>query len=201
MIDQAAGVSALVFAAAVVLMNIMLIVGGVPHTAGYDNRVVAAYSAHRALLTVAAALGPVAWIATSVLGAATVVAAQRANSDTELFWALLAFAGLLSQNVVSTVVVAIRLAMVGADRASAGALWPLHQTLFTLNGAFLSLALLGLTLTHHGDGGLSVHTALGMTGAGLLFVSAMPVYARWRAPELCIYTGPQLCIYRGRPVG
>jgi hypothetical protein len=59
------------------------------------------------------------------------------------------------------------------DGIAAGALWALHDALFTLNGTFLAIALVGLSI-----GGLRAgvtrrwHAALGLMSAVLLFGSA-----------------------------
>ncbi|RCV50873.1 hypothetical protein DEF23_12515 [Marinitenerispora sediminis] len=107
-----------------------------------------------------------------MFGAGAVGALRPSERDRGEAWSLVGFAGLLLQNAAFAGVVALRLAL-AHDSTAAPALWALHDALFTLNGTFLALALLGLSV-----GGLRAglihpwHGGLGLLAAALLLASA-----------------------------
>ncbi|RSM91919.1 hypothetical protein DMH04_02125 [Kibdelosporangium aridum] len=102
-----------------------------------------------------------------MFGAGAVVALW----SSELGWALVGLGGLLLQNGAFAGIIALRLALASAPPTEG--LWALHESLFSLNGTFLAIALLGLSV-----GGLRSglirrwHAALGFVSAVLLFGSA-----------------------------
>lgn len=91
-------------------------------------------------------------------------------------WSLAGLAGLVLQNGAFAAVIALRLALAstaGRDDGATAGLWALHDALFTLNGTFLALALLGLTLAGLRSGLVRRwHGGLGLLSAALLFTSA-----------------------------
>ncbi|WP_017592846.1 hypothetical protein [Nocardiopsis potens] len=113
----------------------------------------------------------------ALFGAGAVAAMRRAERERGETWPLVGFAGLLLQNPAFTVVVAVRLALgaTGDGTSATAGLWALHEAVFTLNGAFLALALVGLSV-----GGLRTglihpwHGTLGLASAALPFASATP---------------------------
>ncbi|MBJ3812951.1 hypothetical protein JGB26_38805 [Streptomyces flavofungini] len=116
-----------------------------------------------------------------MFGAGALVALRRSERDRNEAWSLLGLAGLALQNVTFAGVIATRLALVSTaphDPSATAALWALHDAVFTLNGTFLALALLGLSV-----GGLRTglirpwHGTLGLLAAALQFSSA--TLARW----------------------
>jgi hypothetical protein len=171
---QIAGVSALGFALALLLLNLIVVPAGLPKTGADSNAVGAFFSTGRRPVAIATALGPVAWVLGSLLGAATVAAVHGQTAPTGMTWALAGFTGLLLQNATFTAVVAIRLALWRTRGDGAKPLWALHDALFTLNGTFLALAVAGLTLAGRAVGILGFWpSALGVSAAALLFVSAV----------------------------
>ncbi|NUW42090.1 hypothetical protein HT134_18350 [Nonomuraea rhodomycinica] len=99
-------------------------------------------------------------------------------------WSLVGFAGLALQNVTFAGIIAARLALARTAPADPGAtpgLWAWHDAMFTLNGTFLAVALLGLSVA-----GLRArfirrwHAALGFVAAGLQFSSACLAFAVMR---------------------
>lgn len=108
----------------------------------------------------------------TLFGAAAVTALRRTEQDLGEGWSLVGFAGLALQNTTFAGVIALRLGF-ATDPTSAGVLWALHDALFTLNGTFLALALVGLSVGGRRAGLVARwHAALGLLAAALLFASA-----------------------------
>ncbi|GIE93028.1 hypothetical protein [Paractinoplanes rishiriensis] len=107
-----------------------------------------------------AALTPLAWLCATVFGAAAVAVLGPS------LWPLVGFAGLLLQNATFAGVIALRLAL---TESTTPALQAAHDALFTLNGTFLAVALLGLSLVSFVP---RWQCTLGLTAAALLFTSA-----------------------------
>jgi hypothetical protein len=168
-----AGLAAVGFAAAIVLANLILVPSGLPRTGADTADVTAFFAAHRAALGVATALMPTAWALAALFGAG--VAAVLRRTDHDQGWALFGFAGLVLQNGAFAGVAAIRLALAAtaARNGDVTPLWALHDALFTLNGVFLAMALIGLSV-----GGMHAalirkwQVGLGFIAAALLFGSA-----------------------------
>ncbi|MGI5506219.1 hypothetical protein [Lentzea sp. CA-135723] len=158
-----AGVAGIAFALLIVLANVVLVPAGLPATGAGAAEVVAFFSGHGTALAVASALMPTAWVAAVVFGAGVLVRERNG-------WAVAGFAGLVLQNAAFTGVAALRLALPEADPVVVPAFWALHDALFTLNGVFLALALLGLTAGTTLLAGWQ--TWLGYGAAALLFLSA-----------------------------
>jgi hypothetical protein len=170
------GLAAIGFAILIVLANVILLPAGVPSTGAGIDEVLGFFGANGVALAVASALTPAAWALATVFGAVPAAAARRFADPGAEAWSLVGFAGIVAQNVTFLGVVALRLALTspGArDEQVAGALWTLHDAIFTLNGTFLALALVGLSI-----GGRRArlirgwHRTLGLVAAGLLFASA-----------------------------
>jgi hypothetical protein len=167
------GVAAIGFATLIGVANLVLVSGGFP-TPGADlGRVAQYFSGKRVPLSVACAACPTAWLLAVMFGGAAVVAIGPRASDLGAAWALAGFAGLLLQNATFTAVVALRLALAKTRGEGAQTLWAVHDAALTLNGSFLALAMVGLTLAGH-DAGLvgPWHAAIGLLSAALLFTSA-----------------------------
>lgn len=165
------GAGAIGFATVIVLGNVFLLPAGMPLTAADPGEVTAFFGANGAVVGVATACAPAAWVLATLFGAGAVAVlwpSERARGEA---WSLVGFAGLLMQCVTFTGIVAIRLALTQGSPAES--LWALHDAVFTLNGAFLALALVGLS-----TGGLRAgllrpwHCRLGLASAALLFGSA-----------------------------
>lgn len=170
---RVAGLAAVGFAAAIVLANLVLVPSGLPRTGADTADVAAFFAAHRAALGVATALMPTAWALAALFGAGVAAALRRTDHDQG--WAMFGFAGLVLQNGAFAGVAAIRLALsaTAARNGDVTPLWALHDALFTLNGVFLAMALVGLSA-----GGMHAalirkwQAGLGFTAAALLFGSA-----------------------------
>ncbi|MBO8184041.1 DUF4386 family protein [Streptomyces sp. DW4-2] len=111
-----------------------------------------------------------------MFGAGAVCALRQSERGRNEAWSLLGFAGLILQNAAFAGVIAIRLALssTAADSTDATAgLWALHDALFTLNGTFLALALLGLSVAGRRAGLIRPwQQTWGLVSATLLFSSA-----------------------------
>ncbi|MFI6500361.1 hypothetical protein [Nonomuraea typhae] len=179
---QIGGLAAIGFATTIVLANVIMVPAGLPLTGAGTDEVAAFFAAQGTAVGIGSALTPAAWILATLFGAGALAALWRSERARGEAWSMLGFAGLALQNVTFAVVVATRLAL--ASTASDGApsaisaLWALHDAVFTLNGTFLALALLGLSV-----GGLRTrfirpwHAALGVLAAVLQFASA--TLAHW----------------------
>ena len=124
---------------------------GLPLTGAEIGEVDAFFGARGDIVGVASALAPAAWVLATLFGAGAVAALRRSERDRGEAWSLVGFAGLVLQNATFAAVVAIRLALTSSTAAHDGAadtagLWALHDALFTLNGTFLALALIGLSV-------------------------------------------------------
>ncbi|MFC9684872.1 2-oxoglutarate/malate transporter [Streptomyces sp. NPDC056948] len=174
---RVSGLAALGFAFLIVVGNVVLVPAGLPRTGAGIGEVDGFFRAHGDLVGIGSALTPAAWVLATLFGAGAVRVLWQSERDRGEAWALLGFAGLILQNAVFTVVIAIRLALAStaADGVGAAAsLWALHDTLFTLNGTFLALALVGLSLAGMRGGLIRPwHGRWGLLSAALLFGSAV----------------------------
>ncbi|TQM83029.1 hypothetical protein FHX81_5442 [Saccharothrix saharensis] len=167
---RVAGFAGLGFATLIVLANVIVVPTGLPPTGADTADAVAYFSANRAVVGLTSALTPAAWVLSTVFAAGAVAALWRSDRDRGAAWSLVGFAGVLLQNGAFAGVTALRLALVDDPT---GVLWPLHDALFTLNGVFLALALLGLSLAGRHAGLIARwHAGLGLLSAALLFSSA-----------------------------
>jgi hypothetical protein len=174
---RVSGLAALGFALLIVAGNAVLVPAGLPRTGAGIEEVDGFFRAHHDLVGIGSALTPAAWVLATVFGAGAVRVLWHAEGEHDSAWALVGFAGLLLQNAAFAGVIALRLALASTAADGGGAdagLWALHDALFTLNGTFLALALVGLSL-----GGLRTglvrpwHGRWGLVSAALMFGSAV----------------------------
>jgi hypothetical protein len=185
---RVSGFAALGFAFLIVAGNVILVPAGLPRTGAGIGEVDGFFRAHGDLVGLGSALTPAAWVLATLFGAGAVRVLWRSERDRSGAWALLGFAGLVLQNAVFAGVIAIRLALASTAADGVGAdtsLWALHDALFTLNGTFLALALLGLSVGGLRGGLIRPwHGRWGLVAAALLFGSAV------LAPLVIDHTGP-----------
>ncbi len=169
-LNRSGGLAGVGFATLIVLCNVILVPAGLPTTGTDTAAVIDFFGSNGGAVGVATALTPLAWALATLFGAAAVAALWR----TEPGWALVGFAGILLQNGAFAGVMAIRLALSAtADHVVTPGLWALHDALFTLNGTFLALALIGLSVAGRRAGLIRPwHAWLGLVAAALLFTSA-----------------------------
>ncbi|GAB2983325.1 hypothetical protein [Saccharothrix stipae] len=169
-----AGFAGLGFATLIVLANAIMVPTGPPRTGATD--VVAYFSTHQAIVGLSSALTPTAWALSTLFAAGAVVASRQSDRDRGEAWSLVGFAGVVLQNGTFAAVIALRLALPPTTRTApdaTGALWSLHDALFTLNGVFLAMALVGLSISgRHANLIARWHATLGHLAATLLFTSA-----------------------------
>ncbi|MFD5177218.1 hypothetical protein ACFWM1_15500 [Nocardia sp. NPDC058379] len=181
--QRIAGVAGIVFVLVILGANLVLVPSGLP-TPGTDSGAAGAFFAdHRGLVAAAMAPTPLAWFCAVVFGAGVLTAVRRAERAAGTGWSLVGFAGLLLQNAAFTVIVAIRYALGLAPET--GALWVLHDALLALNGTFLALALVGLTLAGRLAGLVPRwHAVIGFLAAALQFTAAtlVPVVIDEKGP-------------------
>ncbi|MFI0977383.1 2-oxoglutarate/malate transporter [Streptomyces sp. NPDC021093] len=175
------GMAALGFAAMITLSNAIMVPAGLPLTGAGPGEVTAFFATQGTAVGIGSALAPGGWILATLFGAGALVALRRSERDRGDAWSLLGLAGLVLQNVTFAGVVATRLALTSTaphDPSATVGLWALHDAVFTLNGTFLALALVGLSV-----GGLRAglirpwHGTLGLLAAVLQFSSA--TLAHW----------------------
>ncbi|CAM3238178.1 hypothetical protein [Stackebrandtia soli] len=173
--SQVGGLSGIGFALVILLANHLIFVpAGLPNTGAGLGEVTAFFDAEADAVALGSAFIPAAWVLATVFGASAVAAARRSEHDRGEAWALIGFGGILLQNVNVAAVSAIRLALsrTGVDEGTAG-LWALHDALFGLNGTFLALALVGLSVAGTRARLLRPWQAvLGYVAAALQFASA-----------------------------
>ncbi|NYI07211.1 2-oxoglutarate/malate transporter [Allostreptomyces psammosilenae] len=174
--SRISGMAALGFAFMIVFANVIALPAGLPATGADIGDVEAFFGTRDDVVGVGSALTPAAWALATVFGAGAVCALRPSERDRGEGWSLLGFAGLVLQNATFAGVIAIRLALTttaGEDTGATSGLWALHDALFTLNGTFLALALIGLTVAGRNAGLIrGWHGALGLLSAALLFTSA-----------------------------
>lgn len=181
---QISGIAALGFAGLIVLSNVIAVPAGLPLTGAEIGEVTAFFGAKGGIVGISSALTPAAWVLATLFGAGAVSALRRSEHDRGEAWSLLGFTGLALQNAAFAGIIAIRLALAHDSTASSG-LWGLHGALFTLNGTFLALAMLGLSIGGLRAGLLrSWHGTWGLVSAALMFGSAT------LAPLVIDHAGP-----------
>ncbi|GAB3713283.1 hypothetical protein [Nocardiopsis nanhaiensis] len=167
-----AGIAAIGFAILIVAGNLITVPAGFPHAGSDIEEAAAFFGSHGDAVGLASALIPTAWVLAVLFGAGVFAATRGSEGDRNEAWSLVGLAGLILQNAAFCGVIAIRLALAATESAPP-ALWALHDSLFTLNGTFLALALLGLSVSGLRSGVVGRwHTGLGLVSAALLFGSA-----------------------------
>lgn len=172
------GYAALGFAGLITLGNVIAVPAGLP-AAGSDadiDEIATFFTRESAIVGVSSALTPAAWVLATLFGAGVVSALWRSELRRAEGWSLVGFAGLILQNAAFSGLIAIRLALSSDPEdgtAAIAALWALYEALFALNGTFLALALIGLSVSGLRAGLLRPwHFRLGLVSAALLFSSA-----------------------------
>ncbi|WP_199432639.1 DUF4386 family protein [Qaidamihabitans albus] len=187
MFARLGGFAGLGFAALIVLGNAVVVPAGLPRTDADTAEVAAFFTENEDAVGIASSLGPIAWVLAAVFGAGAVSALWPSDRGRGEAWSLVGLAGLILQNGTFAGVIAIRLALASAtaDDGTTAGLWALHDALFTLNGTFLALALIGLSVAGLRAGLIRQwHGGLGLLAAALLFGSAT------LAPLVIDHTGP-----------
>lgn len=174
---RVSGFSAVGFAAIILLINLLVLVPAGMPTTGADIAVVTPFFAtNSGVVALASIFLPVGWLLAVIFAAGAHAAMQGSEGSRNDAWSLVGLAGVISQNLTIVGVSAIRLALAStspSDELAAG-FWALHDALFTLNGTFLAMALLGLSLGGYRAGIIARwHAVLGLVAAVLQFTSAM----------------------------
>ena len=160
------GYAVIGFATVIVGANVVAVSAGMP-LPGAGLAEVGDFFGSSDAVGLSSAFTPLAWLLATVFGASAVTALWHA----ERVWALTGFAGVLLQNATFAALIATRLALTsGGDTAT---LWALHNGFFALNGTFLAIALVGLSVAGVRAGLVRPwHALLGYLAAGLQFASA-----------------------------
>jgi hypothetical protein len=163
-----AGVAGLGFATVIVLANVPLQLAGMPLTATDPAATLAFVGSSAPMIRLSAAIAPLAWLLSTLFAVGVVAVLREPDRRRGEGWTVFGLAGVLLQNATFTLVVAGRLATVtaGSDTAVLG-LWALQDAVFALNGTFLAMALIGLSL-----GGLRAGL-IGRAQAGLGLIAAL----------------------------
>ena len=170
-----AGACGLGFAAVIVLANVPLQLAGMPLTATDPAATLGFVTSGAPMIRLSAAIAPLGWLLSTFFAVGVVTVVRKAEWRRRDGWSVLGLAGVLLQNATFTLVVAGRLATVtaGSEPAVLG-LWALQDAVFVLNGTFLGLALIGLSVAGLRSGLTGrVHTALGLLAALLQLASAV----------------------------
>jgi hypothetical protein len=186
--SRTSGLAAIGFAILIVLGNAFLVPAGMPLTGAETSEVIAFFTTGKGAVGIASALTPLTWVLATLFGAGAVSALWRSDRDRGEAWSLVGLAGLILQNGTFAGVVATRLALASTsaqDSSATAGIWGLHDALFTLNGTFLALALIGLSISGLRAGLIRPwHGRLGLLSAALLFSSAT------LAPLVIEHAGP-----------
>ncbi|MGX2998815.1 2-oxoglutarate/malate transporter [Streptomyces sp. JNUCC 64] len=172
----AAGLAALGFALSITLGNAVLVPAGLPPTGSPLSEVTEFFADRGTAVALGSATAPAAWLCAALFGAGALAALRRHGRGRGEVGAVVGLVGLVLQNGAFAGVVALRLALASAglpDGTAARGLRALHDALFTLNGAFLATALVGLSAAGLRAGLLARwHGVLGLVAAALMFASA-----------------------------
>ncbi|WP_327114269.1 hypothetical protein OHB12_33965 [Nocardia sp. NBC_01730] len=159
------GSAGLGFALVIVGANLILEPTGMPPVGADVADVDAFFTDKAGLVGLSSMFLPAAWACVVVFGAAVVATLWPRERSLGSAWSLVGFAGLLLQNSTFVGIAATRLALSDSTGGAAG-LWAMHNALFSLNGTFLAVAMLGFSL-----GGWRTdlirrwHAVLGLTAA------------------------------------
>ncbi len=170
------GLAAIGFAALILGTNLVLAPAGLPLLGDPIGEVTEFFDTDSDLVRGTSALTPLVWILATLFGASVVAAlwpAERARGEA---WSLVGFAGLIMQNIMFAGVTATRLALTSTtgDRSASVGIWAMNGGFFVLNGTFLALAMIGLSVGGVRGGLIRPwHAALGFTAAALQFSSAV----------------------------
>ncbi|MEV0614616.1 hypothetical protein AB0I81_14905 [Nonomuraea sp. NPDC050404] len=167
------GIAAIGFAATIVGANLIMVPAGLPLTGAPIDEVNAFYAANGGIVGLASAFTPAVWMLATLFGAGAVAVLWPPERERGEAWSLVGFAGLLMQNLTFTGIIATRLALARTAPDGTAALWALHDGFFTLNGTFLAIALVGLSVAGLRTGFIRPwHGTLGFLAAALQFTSA-----------------------------
>ncbi|MEW1838013.1 hypothetical protein AB0392_08660 [Nonomuraea angiospora] len=147
--SRISGIAAIGFATSIVTANVIMAPAGLPLTGAGLAEVNAFFGANGHVVGLGSAFGPVAWVLATVFGAGAVSALWAAERERGEAWSLVGFAGIALQNVTFVGIMAARLALARTaptDPAATPGLWAWHDAVFTLNGTFLAIALVGLSV-------------------------------------------------------
>lgn len=167
------GWSAIGFAVIILLTNVLILVpAGMPTTGADPTEASHFFGSEADAVGLATVFLPAAWVLATMFGA-VVAAASGAPGGRVETWSLVGLAGLVLQNATFTAISAIRLALAESGAEGVAGLWALHEATFGLNGTFLALALVGLSLGGVAKGLTPAWVSrLGLVAAAVLFVSA-----------------------------
>ena len=169
------GLAAVGFAVLIVSNVAILAPAGMPVTGAEPAEVKAFFGTQDHIVDLASVFVPATWVLVMLFGAGAVGTLWHSERARGEAWSLVGFAGLVLQNTAFAGIAAIRLALATTadDGAGVAGLWALHDALFTLNGTFLALALVGLSTAGRRSGLIRPwHGRLGLLSAALLFTSA-----------------------------
>ncbi|MEU6248199.1 2-oxoglutarate/malate transporter [Glycomyces sp. NPDC047010] len=170
------GAAGIGFAALILLLNLLVLVpAGLPSPGAGVEEAIAFFGTGPVAMDLGSMFLPAVWVLATLFGAAAVAATRETERAGVHAWALVGFAGILLQNLNVTTVSAVRLALAHTEAADApAALWAFHEALFGLNGTFLALALIGLSMSGRRAGLVPVWLAVvGYAAAVLQFTSAV----------------------------
>lgn len=172
-----AGVAGVAFAILILLANLLLVPVGLPTPGASLDEVIEFYSVEHGIFDLVPSLVPLAWASATVFGAGAVLVLWPADRARGSAWSLVGFAGLLLQNATFTSLIAVRFAL-GAtaenDPAATAGFWAMQDGLLGLNGTFLALALVGLSVSGVRAGLIRRwHGAAGLLAAILQFCAAL----------------------------
>ncbi|MFK4088451.1 hypothetical protein ACI2LF_30335 [Kribbella sp. NPDC020789] len=170
---RAGGIGAIGFATMIVLGNVITVPAGHPSPGADPGAATEFASAHGGLMQWSSALTPIAWFGAVLFAAAALAVLWPQERRRGEAWSLVGAGGLLLQTAVFAGLIATRLAVV-QQPGEATSLWPLQDALLTINGTFLALALVGLSIAGSRCGLIPRwHRLLGLAAAGLTFSSAV----------------------------
>ncbi|MFC9689176.1 hypothetical protein ACFTSF_11595 [Kribbella sp. NPDC056951] len=171
--NRIGGSGAIGFATMIVLGNLITVPAGHP-SPGADPAEASRFVAdHGGLVQWSSALTPIAWFGIVLFAAGAFVVLWPLERRRGEAWSVVGVAGLLLQTAVFVGVIGARLAVV-QQPGEASALWPLQDALLTINGTFLAVALIGLSIAGFRCGLIRRwHQLLGFAAATPTFASAV----------------------------
>ena len=173
------GLAGVAFVALVVVFNIAIGSTAKPGGAAAIADIAGYYTDHGGITLLVSVVAPFIWLALPLFAVGVLITTSR-TSGTLNPWGVVGVVGAIMQNAVFTGVVATDTILAArVDTLAAGpqftqALWDVHNALFTLNGASLTLALGGFSLAVLTSGAAGRWIGgFGLVGAGLLFAGSL----------------------------
>lgn len=174
------GLAGLGFVLVVVTVNLVLGSAGQPRAGASPEEVQTYFAGSPVAVDVASALAPLAWICLPLFAGGVLAATRARSAERSDAWPWIGLGAVFMQNAVFTGVAATQIALDagGLSPEVTWGLWQLHNALFVLNLAGLSIIMLALTVAGVRTGLVArPHAVVGGVAATLTAAAAVTTSA------------------------